>query len=63
MQNQLKLGLCCVFSLMLSACGQTGALTLAKEGEYDTRSQYLLFKPKSEQQANSQPVSEPVSSE
>lgn len=62
MQNQLKIGLFCALSMILSACGQTGALTLAKEGEYDSRSQYLIFKPQSEKPQQS-PASASMPSE
>lgn len=62
MKNELKLIGLMLMSLILNACGQTGSLTLAKEGEYDSRSQYLIFKPQSEQQQQS-PTSASVSSE
>ncbi|MFB2539402.1 MULTISPECIES: lipoprotein [unclassified Acinetobacter] len=42
--------------VLLTACGQTGALTLAKDEQYDKRSHYLLYKNPHQAQPSSAPV-------
>ena len=46
-------GACCL-SLALSACGQTGALQLPSDPDYDQRAKYLLYPQQAPDQ--SQPV-------
>jgi predicted small lipoprotein YifL len=46
-----------VFSLALSACGQTGALQLPSDPDYDRRAKYLLY-PEQTVQPTPQPVAQ-----
>lgn len=50
------LSVCCL-SLALSACGQTGALQLPSDPNYDHRAKYLLYPAPAASQ--SQPVTAP----
>lgn len=43
-----------VFAIMLAGCGQTGALHLPNDPNYDKRSQYLIYKDKDRKDVQNQ---------
>lgn len=67
----MRLAICCISILLTSAtlvgCGQTGALQLPNDPNYDKRAQYLIYSEKqTEDQATEvkkTPVQQPSSSQ
>lgn len=45
MHQYLRLVLLCVGSMMMVACGQSGALQLPSDPKLDQRAKYLLYAP------------------
>ncbi len=57
MRNLAFFSLCCMVTVGLFGCGQSGALMLPSDPDYDQRSEYLLYHQKtvtSQQQQSSQ---------
>ncbi|MGE8540706.1 LPS translocon maturation chaperone LptM [Acinetobacter sp. ANC 3813] len=58
----------CALGFGLTGCGQSGALQLPNDPNYDKRAKYLLYsdteaQPKSEQKSEQRPVEQPAAPE